>query len=70
MCPVAQDTQLPRDDEERRLVAVSESCCAKEHATADELLNPRHSLLHPEYMKLLDALRAIRVERNTELSSC
>ena len=46
MCPVAQDTQLP-GDEERRLLAISEARSAEEHAVADQLLNQRHSLLYP-----------------------
>jgi hypothetical protein len=61
ICPVAQDTQLPRD-EERRLLAISVACSAEERAVADQLLHPRHSLLYPEYMRLVDAYQAIRIE--------
>jgi hypothetical protein len=62
MCPVVQDTRLPPDDEERRLLAVSEECHAKELAAADELANPRRSMLYPTYRRLADALGVVRRE--------
>src|ERR1700730_7542618 len=65
-CPVAQDTQLPRDDEERRLIAIFDDCRAEEHAAADQLLHPGHSLLYPAYMRLVDALRVIRLKCNEQ----
>jgi hypothetical protein len=64
MGPMAQDAQLPRDDEERRLLAMSEACRAKELAAADQLSNPRHSMLYPAYRRLVDALETIRVKCN------
>ena len=63
---MAQDAQLPRDDEERRLLAIFEESRAKEHAASDQLLHPPHSLLYPAYMLLLDTLRAIRIECNEQ----
>jgi len=35
MCPIAQDAQLPHDDETRRLLAAFEACRAEELAAAD-----------------------------------
>jgi hypothetical protein len=61
LCPVAQDAQ-PQRDEERRLLAISEECRAKEHTAAHQLLHPPHSLLHPAYMRLVDAYQNIRRE--------
>lgn len=61
LCLVPEDTQLQRD-EERRLLAISEECRAKEHAAAHQLLYPPHSLLHPAYMRLVDAYQNIRSE--------
>jgi hypothetical protein len=61
ICPVAQDTQLPRDDEERRLISDAEACRAKELAAADQLSHPRHSMLYPAYKRLADALGVIRL---------
>jgi hypothetical protein len=45
--------------EECRLLAISGACSAEEHAVADQLLNQRHSLLYPVYMRLVDAYQAI-----------
>jgi hypothetical protein len=61
LCLVAQDTQ-PQRDEERRLLAISEECSAKEHDAADQLLHPPHSLPHPAYIRLVDAYQNIRSE--------
>ena len=63
---MAQDAQLPRDDEERRLLAIFDDCRAEEHAAADQLLHPGHSLLYPGYMRLVDALRVIRLKCNEQ----
>jgi hypothetical protein len=58
-------TQPPRDDEECRLFGVYEASSSKEHAAASRLLDWHRSLYHhPTYMKLLDDLRAIRIECN------
>jgi len=62
MCPIAQDVQLPQDDETRRLLAAFEACRAKELAAADQLSEPRHSMLSPAYMRLVDALGAVRLK--------
>jgi hypothetical protein len=64
MCPTAQDAQLPQDDETRRLLAAREACRAKELAAADQLSKPRHSMLYPAYMRLVDALGAVRLRSN------
>ena len=58
---MAQDTQIPQD-EERRLLAISEACTAKEHAAADQLLHPRDGLLYPAYIRLADAYQSLRIE--------
>jgi hypothetical protein len=62
MCPVGQDTQLSRDDEERRLLADYEECHTEKLAAADQLSNPRHSMLYPAYKRLVDTLTAIRIK--------
>jgi hypothetical protein len=59
-----QDAQLLQDDETRRLLAALEACRAKELAAADQLSKPRHSMLYPAYMRLVDALGAIRLKCN------
>jgi hypothetical protein len=64
MCPMAQDAQLPQDDETRRLIAAREACRAKELAAADQLSKPRHSMLYSAYTRLLDALGAVRLRCN------
>jgi hypothetical protein len=64
MCPIAQDAQLPQDDETRRLLAALEECRAKELAAADQLSKPRHSMLYPAYMRLVDALGAVQLKSN------
>ena len=64
MCPIAQDAQLPQDDETRRLRAGFDACRAEELAAADQLLKPRHSMLYPAYTRLADALGAIRRKCN------
>ena len=61
MCPVAQDSQLQRD-EERRLLAISEACRVKERAAADQFLHPRHGLPYPAYIGLVDTFQSIRIE--------
>jgi hypothetical protein len=57
---VAQDTQIPQD-EERRLLAISEECSAQEQAAAYQLLHS-HSLPYPAYMRLADAYQFLRIE--------
>ena len=64
MSPIAQDAQLPQDDEARRLLAAFEACRAKELAAANQLSKPLHSLLYPAYMRLADALGAVRLKCN------
>lgn len=59
---VVQDTKLPRDDEERRLLADYEACHTEKLAAAEQLLNPRHSMLYPAYKRLVDLLAAIRLK--------
>jgi uncharacterized protein (DUF2236 family) len=58
---VAQDAQIPQD-EERRLLTSSEVCRAQERALADQLLNPRRGMLYPEAMRLANAYQSIRIE--------
>jgi len=62
MCPVAQHTKLPPDDEEWRLIAISEACRVQERLAADQLLQPHHNLPYPAYIRLLDKYQAIRLE--------
>ena len=57
---MAQDTQLP-DDEERRLISDAEACRAKELDAADQLSHQRQSTLYPAYKRLVDALGVIRL---------
>ena len=64
MCPMLQDAQLLQDDETRRLLAARKACRAKELAAADQLSKPRHSMLYPAYMRLVDALGAVRLRCN------
>jgi hypothetical protein len=59
---VAQDTKLPRDAEERRLIADYEACDREKLAAADQLSNPRHSMLYPAYKRLVNTLAAIRLK--------
>jgi DNA primase catalytic subunit len=61
---VVQDSKLPRDDEERRLIADYEACNREQLAAADQLSNPRHSMLYPAYKRLVDTLTAIRLKCN------
>jgi hypothetical protein len=58
---MAQDAQLARDME-RQLLAISETCIAREHAAAAQLLDPRHSLTYPAYVRMVDAYEALRTE--------
>jgi hypothetical protein len=58
---MAQETKLPKD-EERRLLTASEECFGKQRALADQLLNPRRSMLYPEVMRLTNAFQSIRIE--------
>jgi hypothetical protein len=58
---VTLDPQLARK-EDRRLLAEYESCHAEKLATAHQLLNPRHSMLHSAYKRLVDALEALRLK--------
>jgi hypothetical protein len=64
---MTQPTKHSRDDEECRLFGVYEASSAKEHTAASRLLNWRHSLSHPAYMKLLGDLRTIRTECNGDM---
>ena len=60
--PCEQDTQFLRDDEESRLLAEYEACHAEQLAAAEQLSNPRHSMLYPTYARLVKALAAIRLK--------
>jgi hypothetical protein len=51
-------TQLSRDEEERRLVAVSEAYRVKEQVAAEQVLHPQRSLPLREYLELVSGLRA------------
>jgi hypothetical protein len=61
------DTRRPRDDEEYRLLAVYEASCAKEHATAAQLLYPRPNLPRAAYVKLVGDLQTLRKECNGQM---
>jgi hypothetical protein len=62
MSPVVQDTQPPRDDEERRLITDYQACHTEQLAAADQLSNPRHSMLYSAYKQLAETLAAIRLK--------
>ena len=65
MCPTVQDEQLPQDDEiRRRLLAAFEACRVEQLAAAEQLSKPRHSMLYPAYMRLVDARGAVRTKCN------
>ena len=64
MCPIAQDAQLPQDDETRRLLAAFQARLAQELAAAAPGLNPRHSIPNPAYTRLVDALGPERLKCN------
>ena len=55
-------TQDNPDNEERRLLADYEGCHTEKLAAADQLSNPRHSMLYPAYKRLVDTLTAIRLK--------
>jgi hypothetical protein len=59
VCRVTQDNP---DNEERRLLALAEECHAEKLAAADQLSNPRRSLLYTAYMTLADNLAAIKLK--------
>jgi hypothetical protein len=59
ICVVSQGTQLPRDDDERRLLTAFEAGSAKQSAPFNRLSNPRRSMLYPVYLRLMDLLTAI-----------
>ena len=61
LCLVAQDNQIPQD-EERRLLTISEECRAQERTLAEQLLHPRRRMLYPEAMRLANAFQSIRIE--------
>jgi hypothetical protein len=54
--------RVTQDNEERRLLTLAAECHAEKLAAADELSNPRRSLLYPAYMKLADALRTMKLK--------
>jgi hypothetical protein len=58
---VTLDPQLARE-EDHRLLAEYESCHAEKLAAVHQLQNPRRSMLHVAYKRLVDALEAIRVK--------
>jgi hypothetical protein len=60
---ITLDPQLAQD-EDRRLLAEYESCHTEKLAVADQLINPRHSILYPAYKRLADTLEAIRLKCN------
>jgi hypothetical protein len=66
MSSVTLHTELPRDDEECRLLAVYATHRAKEHAAAHQVLHPSHSLPLRAYLELLGDLRVIRTECNEQ----
>ncbi len=55
------DPRLARK-EDRRLLAEYESCHAERLATAHQLFNPSHRMLHSAYKRLVDALEALRLK--------
>jgi hypothetical protein len=64
---VTEDTKLPRDDEEYRLIAMYEASRAKEHAAAVHLLYVSTNLPHGEYMKLVGDLQTVRKDCNEQM---
>jgi hypothetical protein len=53
---------VAKDIEERRLLTISLACSAQEHVAADQLLHPRHDMLYPARIQLLDAYQSLRIE--------
>jgi hypothetical protein len=43
-------------------LTVAEACLSEENAASDALTHPSHSLVYSEYQRLVEALRAIRLE--------
>lgn len=54
--------QLPLDAEDKRLLARAEACSAQEHAATEQLAHPRQSLLFPAFLKIHQALMALRIK--------
>jgi hypothetical protein len=67
MNSMTQTTKPLHDDENYRLFEVYEASYAKEHSAASKVLIPRENLSHSGYMKLLEDLRAIRMECNQDM---
>jgi hypothetical protein len=61
--PMVHDNQLWHDDEEDGLPLISAACQATGNPSADQSSDPRRSMLHPAYKRLLDALSVMRLER-------
>ena len=59
---MANHRQPVRDEEEYRLIGISEACHTAESAAANALTHPGHTLVYSEYQRLLDALRATRLK--------
>jgi hypothetical protein len=64
---MTEDTKLPRDDEEHRLIALYEASRAKEHAAAVHLLYVSPDLPHGEYLKLVGDLQTVRKDCNEQM---
>jgi hypothetical protein len=64
---MTQDTKLPIDDEEYRLISVYEASRAKEHAVAAQLLYRSPNLPHGTHMQLMGVLQAIRKNCNEQM---
>jgi DNA repair ATPase RecN len=60
---VTLDPQIAQD-EDRRLLAEYQSCHTEMLAAADQLSNPRHSMLYPAWKRLTGTLKAIQLKCN------
>jgi hypothetical protein len=58
---VKPDRELSSDHEEGRLLGLLDECRADQIASTLELSNPRHTVLHAAYTRMVDALGAIRL---------
>lgn len=54
--------QPVRDEEECRLMDIAETCRSDESAAASALSRPSHSLLYPEYTRLLGIFRTTQLK--------
>jgi hypothetical protein len=59
---MAQATRFAPEDKELELLASLEISMTHERVAAEQLANPRHSMLYPAYKRLANAREALRVK--------